>query len=234
MTMLTHGADPTDVMSRRIMAWIADAFITYGVLVLIGAALGLWSEMGVAAEEGNLVNGGTLALFLIGALVWALIKMVLIATYGWTPGKLLFGLRIVGWDGRPPSLGKAFLRSAFFGVGEGLFGCFYDLPALACAMGTAGHRQPADLIASTYVIDAVYLGRLIMRHDKRVSAGPESVTADEMATFVKQQTGVSPPPGKKITEPFYDKGRDTYVVFNTKRDEWLQFDKAANEWISLR
>ena len=131
-------------------------------------------------------------------------------------------------------LSVAFLRSAFFGIGEGLFGCFYDLPALACAMGTAGHRQPADLIASTYVIDAVYLGRLIMRHDKRVSAGPESVTADEMATFVKQQTGVAPPPGKKITEPFYDKGRDTYVVFNTKRDEWLQFDKAANEWISLR
>ena len=230
MAVLAYGADPTDVVSRRILAWIADAFITYGVLVIMGWIFGIWGEMAAAGGDASLVNPETLLLYFGSALAWSLVSMVLVGKYGWTPGKLIFGLRIVCWDGRPPGFGRAFVRAIVFGFGSA-FSCFYYLPALLIAQSSTGHRQPADFAASTYVIDVVYLGRLIMRHDGKTAAGPKSASAEEIAQHTGQAAAdIAPPPGKKITEPFYDKGRDTYVVFNTKRDCWMQFDKASSSW----
>lgn len=237
MTVLAYGPDPTDVIGRRVMAWIADSFISYGVLIVFGALFGIWDDLGETAYVSMAAVGDPTALIVlvVFTILWALVRMVLVAEYGWTPGKLIFGLRVVVWDGRPPGYGKALVRAVVFGLGESLLGCIYWLGALAFAFSSRGHRQPADFAANTYVIDAVYLGRLIMPADGRVAAGPESVTAEELAAFRSGEGAtVVPPPGKKSTEPFFDKGRDTYVVFNTKQDRWLQFDKVDGTWGPLQ
>jgi hypothetical protein len=117
-------------------------------------------------------------------------------------------------------------------VGQGLLSCFYDVPALFIAMNTVGHRQPADMVAQTYVIDSYYLGRLIVRRSERTAAGPPSVKREEMEELLRE-SGVPAsfvPPNAKITDPFYEKSLDTYVVYNSKRETWLKFDKSTNTW----
>jgi hypothetical protein len=92
------------------------------------------------------------------------------------------------------------------------------------------------MLAGTYVIDSFYQGRLIMRQGEHVVAGPPSVHREEYEQLLQEAgipTPVFIPPDKRITEPFHDKTLGTYVVFNMKRKEWLQFDKKTSTWIPI-
>jgi uncharacterized RDD family membrane protein YckC len=233
MTVLT-GPDPTDVVGRRVAAWFIDGLIGYLVSIAIIYAIGIPQSLERNPEQ---VDPNQALAFLLSLLVIAVvmfvIRIILIGVYGWTPGKLIMGLRVVRYDGRPPGLGRAAVRSLVDGVGQGFLGCFYDIPALFFAMSTAGHRQPADMAANTYVIDAYYEGRLIIRQGDRVIAGPPSLHREEMAEALREQgipTPVFIPPDGRITEPFYDKNLDTHVVFSKKRNQWLRFDKKRDTW----
>lgn len=239
MAALIEGPDPTDVVGRRVGAWILDGVIGYFVSLSLIYAFGLPEMIEQPSERAGEVNPDVLLAALLALLIIAVvffaIRVVLIGVFGWTFGKLMLGLRVVRYDGRPPGIGRALVRSSVDGLGQGLLGCLYDIPALFFAMTTAGHRQPADMAANTYVIDSYYLGRLIVRRGDRVVAGPASMTREEFDEYLHAHgmpTSFRPPDGR-ITEPFYDKGLDTHVVFSKKRNEWLRYDKKSGAWVPV-
>lgn len=233
-----QGPDPTDVVGRRVLAWLADGFIGYLVWLTLIYALGIPQSLDRASRQNPDEVDPNTALAILGALLILVVitfavRVVLIGTFGWTVGKLMLGLRVVRYDGRPPGIGRAFIRSLVDGLGQGFLSCFYDIPALACAMMTAGHRQPADMAAGTYVIDSYYLGRLIMWKGDRVVAGPPAVHREEMEAALREQgidVPVFIPPDGRITEPFFDKNLGTQVVYSKKLNAWLQFDKKTETW----
>jgi len=94
----------------RALAFTVDALLLVGVL---GAALALAGTIGAVLgwEPRTLVRG--LAAGFAAALpsLWVALNAVSCAVAGRTPGKALFGLRVVRTDGTPVRLGRATLRS---------------------------------------------------------------------------------------------------------------------------
>lgn len=235
------GTDPTRVIGRRVAAWLLDQVLASIVVLGLGALLGvrIVSETATNARGQTVVTSsqldgspGAFAAVAVVSFLYAVIaQVVLVAQYGWSPGKLLLGLRVVGWDGRPPGVGKALVRGLVNWVGSWL-SCLWYLPAFGIMEVTKGHRQPADMAANTYVIDGFYLGRMIIRTDGGVTAGPPAVHREEAAEMLRELGGdvPRPPAGQRPTEPFYDKQRDTYVVFSAKREAWLAYDKQTDTW----
>src|SRR3546814_1986520 len=83
--------------------------------------------------------------------------VVLQGLTGWTIGKLITGLRVVGEDGRAPGLGKALLRWVLWV----LDGFPYVLPLVGgiVALTTVGHRRVGDMAAKPSASNRVALGR---------------------------------------------------------------------------
>lgn len=235
------GADPTKVVVRRVAAWFLDqaisALVVLGVAALTGMSMSTQTTVnsrGQTVATGSTVEaspGAWAAVVVVSFLYAVVTQVVLVAQLGWSPGKFLVGLRVVAWDGRPPGLGRALVRGLVNWVGSWL-ACLWYLPAFGLMITTRGHRQPADMAASTYVIDGFYMGRMIMRTETGVAAGEPAVHREEaMALLAEIGHDVPvPPPGHRATEPFHDKSRDTYVVYNQKRETWLAYDKSTDTW----
>src|SRR6478672_9445245 len=147
MASVTMGPDPTDVVGRRVVAWLLDNIIVGVGYFLLLYMFGLTKVPSGAAKDEAIANNWV-AQILVAEIVWVVIVFVirgaLVGVFGWSPGKLMLGLRVVNWDGRPPGLAKGYVRELVNTAGQGLLGCLYDIPALFCAMNTIGHRQPAD------------------------------------------------------------------------------------------
>jgi uncharacterized RDD family membrane protein YckC len=234
--------DPTAVVGRRVVAWLADVVIDAGLVLVLVQLAGI--ELERRATTGTAFDvdpSGDEAAWLGVWLVyvaWVGVKILLVSYQGWTPGKLLCGIRVAGWNGRPPGLGRGFVRGLVVGLLGAVAGCVYWLAALASMAFSKEHRQPADWLAGTWVIDATYQGRLILPGDRHLVAGPPAISREE-ATHLLAQAGkpldsVLPEPGPRSTEPFYDRDRDRYVVWSERRKGWLEFDKETNEWVRLR
>ena len=69
---------------------------------------------------------------------------------GYTPGKLLRGIRVVGADWRPPGRRRALIRTLMWVV-DGL-PCFVPLLGLVVAARRHDIRRLGDLAAKTYVV----------------------------------------------------------------------------------
>jgi hypothetical protein len=74
----------------------------------------------------------------------------------------------------------------------------------------------------------VYSGRLIVRTPDGVKAGPQSVKPEDLA-----QAGVPTIILKKPKEPVFEKGLDTYIVWNEQQQRLLMFDKATGTWVPV-
>jgi hypothetical protein len=167
-------------MGRRVGAWIVD-----GVIVL-APAVGLFTsdleyleeddldqsgsdfcddymdqENGVCVDVGDRVyfsDGVPVAPWLVVLGIGLLIPVLLQGLKGWTPGKLLFGLRTVGEDGQPPGIGRAIIRWVLFIV-DGLCA---GLVGFIVALTNKGHRRVGDMAAKTYVVGKEYAGSPIV------------------------------------------------------------------------
>lgn len=235
-TVLTAGADPTNVAFRRALAFIADSILAWviatGIVALFGFDLYVEGDRinGVATTN---INPAAAPIYFAASFFYGVITSVfLVASRGWTPGKLFLGIRVVAWDGRAPGLGRAAARAVTRGLLD-LFGCIYWITGYAIINISKGHKAPHDMVAGTYVIDASYYGRVIVEVGGKIGAGHHSASPDLVAKLNAEQaalTGVSVPSGKRATEPFYDKARDTYVVYSQKQQSWLQLSKSSGQW----
>ena len=182
--------DPTKVVGRRVVACILDAFLVIVPAILLltasfeylevddlGGRTGeqfcddYLDEVGGAcidaedindrvyfSEDSDLTSTGVywIANFLI--------LVVLQGLTGWTPGKLITGLRTIKEDGGKPGIGKAALRWLLWIVD----GFPYVIPGLTgfiVALTTPGHRRVGDMVARTFVVKRAAAGTPITIED---------------------------------------------------------------------
>src|ERR671910_1118617 len=174
--LASPAVDPTAVMGRRVGAWIVDSVIT------LAPAVGLFTsdleyleedrldqsgsdfcddymdqEDGVCVDVGDRVyfsDGVPVAPWLVALGAGLLIAVLLQGLKGWTPGKLLFGLRTVGEDGQVPGIGRALIRWVLYLV-DGLCA---GLVGFIVALTNKGHRRVGDMAAKTYVVGKEHVG----------------------------------------------------------------------------
>lgn len=139
---------------RRAAAWAVDgapfAALWAGALAALYARLP--PPPGGATGAARIVDdGGAIALpLLAGIAILALVYQTLAhALAGATVGKRLFGLRVVGPDGRRPSLGRAAARAALSAASALILGL-----GLAAALFTRSGRSLHDISCGTWVVEA--------------------------------------------------------------------------------
>lgn len=163
--------DPTDVVGRRVGAAIVDSIILLGPQVLIFLTLmwqpifgkgGLVDQVDQASRSRSApppeMNGAFMSRYLLSlAAMWTVMFLyyfITERTLQGSPGKLAFGLRVVGSTGAAPiswgqSAGRNALRLLFDS----------NLIALIVILVSKGHRRVGDMAAHTLVIDKANVGR---------------------------------------------------------------------------
>ncbi len=167
--------DPTDVISRRAVAKIIDYVIAVAVASIGFIAL-LHSfqshDVVNAADYCNQVTTSSHFCVAIGpSKAWefdqpsrllylpSLVLWFFIAwtegRWGWTPGKLALGLRVIRQtDGQACGFGRSVVRNLLWIVDGLIFG----MVALLVANRSTGHRRLGDNAAGTLVVDRAAFG----------------------------------------------------------------------------
>ncbi len=245
-------SDPTAVFGRRVLAVVIDA-----LLVMVPAILVLTSQFeylevdsldvdgeqfcdAYLDEEGGFCfdatdvddrvyfndggNGPSSVVF------WGLnagLLVVLQAFTGWTPGKLVTGIRTVREDGRPPGFVKALLRWLLWIVD----GFPYVLPLVGFITGltTVGHRRLGDMAAKTFVVRKDAAGSPVavpgLTPGPPISGAPWGTPPPPSA----------PPPAPAPTPiaaegPQWDEARRTYIQWDPEQRAWMQWDDGSKAW----
>jgi uncharacterized RDD family membrane protein YckC len=168
--------DPTEVMGRRIAAYLIDGLLMTGVLIAVFAATKhdafidapanacqtLRDQPGFSGQclqFGSRVytwkSGGLLAGYGVGALAGFVDLVLLQGLVGASIGKLVVGLRVVNAQGEPCGIGRAFVRWLLLLFVDGA--CF--LVGLLVSVLTHPHRRVGDMAAGTYVVALADAGR---------------------------------------------------------------------------
>lgn len=152
-------------MGRRVVAFLVDAVLLWalsiGAFLLVAHHVPVerasHSSSTLNLESGGdrwLLEGGSATLFgIVAGLVWVGWLGVLPGVTGWTPGKVLTGVRVAGPDGRPPGALKGAIRVVLWPVD----GFPYFAPGLVgfiVAQSTQRRQRVGDQIAGTFVVRA--------------------------------------------------------------------------------
>jgi len=185
----TSTAFPTDIDAENACTRINDLSndwcIQFGSDVLVGR------------------GGETAGVFAIWIGWVVMTTMIIPGLTGWSPGKLVFGLRVVNHDTfNPAGIGA--------NIGRGLMWCFDAFPFFAPVFGlllistTKGHRRLGDRVARTIVIEANEVGRPVMLTGVNKVSPPPPLFAQPAPP---PQPSTPPPP----TGPRFDLGTDPDV-----------------------
>ncbi len=123
----------------RTLAYALDSIIIWIFLAVI---------LALASAAG--MDSGNWLIFLIAfAVNWFYFTIWEIFGRGATPGKLLFGLKVVADDGSPVSPGASFTRN-LLRFADGFLGLY--IIGILCSMFSPGFRRLGDWGASTLVV----------------------------------------------------------------------------------
>lgn len=141
VTGYLHAAEHASLF-RRTLAKIVDSMIATAPALIVIAA---------NRDDSAFLSSGTPTLIALGSgFGFFLLYAVLEGTVGWTPGKLLAGIRVVGLDLQPCGVWAGIVRGLGWAV-DSFFGGFVGL--LAVVLGR--HQQRiGDRMAGTIVIRA--------------------------------------------------------------------------------
>ena len=270
--------DPTKVVGRRVVAAIIDFLIVLIPAILLITATFEYTDVadlsherravlqtyedqtdGVCynaedlddrvyySDDSNLYGPGYLWISSF------LFLVVLQAFTGWSPGKLLLGLRVVREDGSKPGFLKALARWVLWIVD--LFP--YIIPGLTgfiVALSTPGHRRVGDYGARTFVVKRAAAGTPITIEDSgqllvgEPAAGPAVPGWAPPPAAPDAPTGWGPaadptpggpaPPAPVVpgapsptTEgPQWDEARGTYIQWDPAQEKWMQWDEGFKAW----
>lgn len=257
-----QASDPTAVMGRRTLAWIADLALYAAVVAAGAASMVEYVEIppGIATEDAclelELQSGdqpnGCFALedrvYLLDdsesavqtglSIGWFALFVILQGITGGSPGKLLFGLRVVDRYGTKAGIAKSLARTLLWVVDAAPW--IIPLVGPIAAFTSDGHRRVGDLATGTYVVASSSVGQPVMPGSAPIPEGqtawgaapptsppsgspswpspPAVAEADDRAapsqhspdwTAPSDQTGVATPaPGAAAPGPFVAPGGD--------------------------
>lgn len=181
--------EPTKVMGRRVVAYIIDGLllsaISFGIFIAMAEkdteiaerlARGevspddtTYGNVQIGDHEWAIVGGKFLLYVLFALIAMALYQWVLQGIKGWTPGKLITGIRTVREDGAAPGVGRAAARW-FLWLADGFP---YVIPALTgfiVAMTNDARQRIGDKVAGTFVVRAEAMGRPVTAGGGEVAA----------------------------------------------------------------
>jgi uncharacterized RDD family membrane protein YckC len=141
------GIITTVIATRPAGFWIRvlAALLDFGLFALVKLSLGVLAARVWRIEpDGALGLEGTITVCML--LFVALYVVVLHALEGQTVGKLIVGVRVVGFDGEPPALGASVLRFLAYAASVLPFGLGFVMAGLR-----SDRRALHDLIAGTRV-----------------------------------------------------------------------------------
>jgi uncharacterized RDD family membrane protein YckC len=174
-----------NVTGRRIGAAFSDlalyTALCFGIFFLMAES----TDGSVLLERTNInlqvgdrtwyVEGGEAGLvYLLDVIAGLMLFGLLPGLTGWTPGKLITGLRVVRADRRRAGIGRSLARP-FLWIADGFP---YFLPGLVgfiLILSTKEHRRVADYVAGTYVVDRAEAG---VAPAPVAPAAPTAVAAD--------------------------------------------------------
>jgi uncharacterized RDD family membrane protein YckC len=133
---------------QRAMAFILDQMVLMPLFYIAGDALGVAPD----GPESNLTDPRILAAIAILYGLNVAYFFVQEAIWGRTIGKQLVGIRVVGVDGAPLSVGRAFLRNALRILDAYSVTLFVGLASIVV---TRRKQRIGDLIARTAVVQAI-------------------------------------------------------------------------------
>jgi uncharacterized RDD family membrane protein YckC len=154
---------PTNVVGRRVAAFIIDCIISFAINVIAFFALttqvpGKCPPSGGGYTIGDncrgflVGQGGKQAAFYLICFAGALaIFVILPGIKGVSPGKALLGIKLVNAEGRPPGVLRAFLRWILWIVD----GFPYFIPYLTgfiVALNSQRNQRVGDMAAGTFVV----------------------------------------------------------------------------------
>ncbi|MEA2471942.1 MAG: hypothetical protein QOE38_2941 [Thermoleophilaceae bacterium] len=155
---------PTQVVGKRVAAFIIDALVSAAISVAAWFALTTQVSGKCPSGGGGFTIGDNCRGFVVGqsgkqtawyAIVfagWLVIYVILPGLKGTSPGKALLGIRLVNAEGRPPGVLRAFLRYILLIVDE----FPYILPMLTgfiVALNSERNQRVGDMAAGTFVVD---------------------------------------------------------------------------------
>ncbi|MEA2432473.1 MAG: hypothetical protein QOI19_2946 [Thermoleophilaceae bacterium] len=159
---------PTQVVGRRVVAYIIDWLILAAIVAISWYALTKNVSPGKCIGGGIEINGkcrgftadqsGNRAIWIaIVAIVAIAIFFVMQGLTGKTPGKAVVGIKVIRGDGRPPGIGRAIVREILWII-DGLPGV--NLVGFITALVTQNNQRVGDMVAGTYVVDRNFSGAL--------------------------------------------------------------------------
>lgn len=226
-------ADPTDVMGRRVAAKIIDLLIGT-VIGSLGLLTLLHTFHSFTVTDANAYCAGVRTIrhaclpvgttkvwvydqpspiFYLPALVWWFVMVWLEGHFGWTPGKLALGLRVMRTTtGEVCGFGPSIIRNLLWIVD----GFCLGIVGLLVALRSPGHRRIGDHAAATLVVDKSAMG--VIPNLPGLHPDP----------FTTGAGGVLPP-----DSPIWDHARNTYIQWDSAHQVWIEWNPRANRWDSI-
>lgn len=207
--------DPTAVMGRRTLAWIVDLLLYAAVVGAGAASMVEYVEIppDIATEDACLelerqtgdVPAGCFAfedrLYLLDesesavqtglSLGYFAFFVIVQGLAGGSPGKLLFGLRVVDQYGSKAGIGKSLGRTLLWVVDAAPW--ILPLVGPIAAFTSNGHRRVGDLAAGTHVVASSSVGRPVMPASAPIPAGQPAWGAAPPTAPPPPGHGWSPP-----------------------------------------
>jgi uncharacterized RDD family membrane protein YckC len=167
---------PTQVVGRRVVAYIIDALIVAAIAAISWYALTKNVGPGACIGGGVEINGKCRGFtqssnrgiwIAIIAIAYIAIFWVMQGLTGRTPGKAVVGIKVIKGDGQVPGVGRATLRSILWIV-DGLLA---NLVGFVTALASRNNQRVGDMAASTFVVDKNFAGALTGAQPAAVAAG---------------------------------------------------------------
>jgi uncharacterized RDD family membrane protein YckC len=208
----TATADPTAVMGRRIGAFVIDLLIYVLIMAFVGPTPlsplaeyfevpdsvsdpcdAVYDDDDVAScvEIGDRVYFTTTGDVVVQAVTWVafiVIYAALQGATGRTPGKAVFGVKVVNAQGKNPGFGRGLVRTLLWIVdGQP---CGIPLVGFITGLTTKGHRRVGDMAAKTFVVDKSHSGPVVVPGLTAAPASPYGAPGAPGAPW-----GAAPPTG---------------------------------------
>ena len=178
------AADPTAVMGRRTGAWVVDVLIYALIMAFLGptplSPLAEYYDVEdvddaceilqegdqydaatcvVINDRAYVTSGADVAVQTVVGLALFVGYCLLQGATGRTPGKALFGVKVVDEQGRTPAPAG---RSAHPAVGRRRLPVVPPLVGFVVGLTTPGHRQVGDMAVKTFVVDKGHTGPVVV------------------------------------------------------------------------